>query len=254
MFDESFIAPLAFSLAAAAITTTGLVAAAWRGSWVLQQSKLFAAFAAGAIIGAALLHLLPEAVHSSPRAPVLLLTGFVSAFVVNRGIHGVAHAHGRPELAVGLTPMLAIALHSFIDGVVYTVTFSVSFAAGAVTTLGLILHEFPEGVITFALLRAGGLSARTAFVLAFLAAAVTTPLGAIVAEPFVALLGPDALGDSFAVAAGVLLYVGAGHLLPHVEHEPARLSLPALGLGVMSALGLVLFGIGHETGGLAAAH
>jgi zinc transporter ZupT len=38
-----------------------------------------------------------------------------------------------------------------------------------------VLHEFPEGIITYLLLLKSGLSERKAMVLAFFAAALTTP-------------------------------------------------------------------------------
>jgi zinc transporter ZupT len=41
--------------------------------------------------------------------------------------------------------MLGIGLHSFIDGFIYSITFSVSIFTGALAATGMVLHEFPEG-------------------------------------------------------------------------------------------------------------
>lgn|GEM_PF-3378465 len=47
-----------------------------------------------------------------------------------------------------------------------------------------MLHEFPEGIITYLLLLKSGLSERKAMVLAFFAAALTTPpLGMLFSYP-----------------------------------------------------------------------
>lgn len=43
---------------------------------------------------------------------------------------------------------LGIGLHSFIDGVIYSVTFNVEGFTGMLSALGIILHEFTEDIIT----------------------------------------------------------------------------------------------------------
>ena len=43
-----------------------------------------------------------------------------------------------------------------------------------------------------------------------------------------------------AFAAGVLVYVGATHLLPAAEREPRRYSLLALAAGIATAIGVTL--------------
>lgn len=227
-----------FGLVAASITTAGLLAALWRTEWTRARVGLFAAFAAGVLVTVSLLHLTPEALAMSSHGPALLLVGFVSGFLLNRGVLALAEGRSRPELAAGLTPALGIAAHSFTDGVVYAVTFSVNFSTGLLSTIGLVLHEMPEGVITFALLRGSGFSTGHAFWIAFFAAAVTTPLGAAVAHPFIASIDGPMLGDLFALAAGLLLYVSAGHLLPHVERERSRLATPVALIG--GAVGIAM--------------
>jgi len=106
--------------------------------------------------------------------------------------------------------------------------------------LGMVLHEFPEGIVTYTLLIRGGFSQRRSFLLAFLAAALTTPAGTLVSYPFVSRIGPSSLGVLLALSAGALVYVGATHLLPQAEREPRRYSLVAMGAGVLVALGIIL--------------
>jgi zinc transporter ZupT len=47
--------------------------------------------------------------------------------------------------------MLCIGFHSFIDGVIYSIAFTVSILTGFLATMGMIPHEFPEGIITYLL-------------------------------------------------------------------------------------------------------
>jgi zinc transporter ZupT len=142
--------------------------------------------------------------------------------------------------AIGLVPLVGIGFHSFLDGVVYSISFSVSVLTGVLVAIGLVLHEFPEGIVTYTLLRRGGFSERRSFVLAFLAAAITTPLGTLVSYPLVSRIDQPLLGLLLALSAGALTYVGATHLLPQAEREPRRFSLVALAAGILVAVGIVL--------------
>ena len=231
-FWTSFIA----SLLAASVTTAGLIVIRQFESWARANTVYFACFAAGVLISVSFLHVIPEAFRMSATAPVFLLSGYVLMHVMNRFL--TAFVCDKPEMedyAVGLVPLLGIALHSFIDGVIYSVTFKISLFTGALSAFGMVLHEFPEGVVTYLLLLKGGFSKRVAMRLAFLAAAVTTPLGALTAFPMVSRIGPDVLGSALALSAGALVYVGATHLLPQAEKEAKRYSLVALGAGLLIA-------------------
>lgn len=176
----------------------------------------------------------------SATAPIFLLAGYVLMHVLNRFL--TAFVCDKPETedyAVGLVPLLGIGLHSFIDGMIYSITFKISFFTGALSAFGMVLHEFPEGVVTYLLLLKSGFSKRVSLGLAFIAAAVTTPLGALFAFPLVSRIGPEVLGSALALSAGALVYVGATHLLPQAEREAKRFSLIALGAGLLIA-GLIV--------------
>ncbi len=86
----------------------------------------------------------------------------------------------------------------------------------------------------------GGLTERKALVLAFLAAAATTPLGMLVSFPLISAIDRPTLGALLGVSAGALVYVGATHLLPRAEQEQRRFSMVALAGGVLIAVIIVL--------------
>ena len=146
------------------------------------------------------------------------------------------------DYALGIVPMVGIGLHSLIDGVIYSVTFNVSIFTGALAAFGMILHEFPEGIVTFVLLERGGFDTRRAAWYAFWAAAASTPLGTLISYPFVYRIQRSTLGLLLAVSAGALIYVGATHLLPAVEKEEERYSILALAAGVLVAIVIKLSG------------
>jgi zinc transporter ZupT len=136
--------------------------------------------------------------------------------------------------------MVGIGFHSFLDGVIYSVTFNVSIFTGVLAAIGMVLHEFPEGIVTFLLLERGGFSKKRSAIYAFLAAAISTPLGTLVSYPFIDDIATPTLGVLLAVSAGALVYVGASHLLPEVEKENRRYSMISLAVGVLVAVFIVL--------------
>jgi len=75
---------------------------------------------------------------------------------------------------------------------------------------------------------------------AFLAAAISTPLGTLVSYPFINNIKQSTLGILLAISAGALVYVGASHLLPAVERENKRYSILALAAGVLVAVIIML--------------
>jgi ZIP family zinc transporter/zinc and cadmium transporter len=193
------------------------------------------------LIAASFLHIVPESFAMSTRAPMFLLGGYLFLHLFNRFL--TAYVCDKPETAeyaIGLIPLLGIGFHSFLDGMIYSVTFAVSFFTGALAATGMVLHEFPEGIVTYVLLLQGGFRGKTAAWLAFLAAAASTPLGMLAAYPVVNRVSGALLGEILAFSAGALVYVGATHLLPGAEREPRRYSLVALGAGVVVAL-LIVF-------------
>jgi zinc transporter ZupT len=105
--------------------------------------------------------------------------------------------------------------------------------------IGMVLHEFPEGIVTFLLLKRAGFSQRRSALYAFLAAAISTPLGTLVSFPFISTIDRAVLGILLAVSASALVYVGASHLLPVVEKENQRYSLISMGAGILVAILIV---------------
>ncbi|GER08691.1 hypothetical protein GCM10007972_26680 [Iodidimonas muriae] len=172
---------------------------------------------------------------------MFLLAGYLFMHFFNRFI--TAYVCDRPttaEYAIGLVPMLGIGFHSFIDGGIYSITFTVSTFTGVLAAVGMVLHEFPEGIVTYLLLIRGGFSEKAALVSAFLAAALTTPLGMLASYPLVSRIDMPLLGTLLSLSAGALVYVGATHLLPTAEREPAKYSLVALGSGILVAVVVIL--------------
>lgn len=170
---------LQFSLLAALVTFLGLLWAAFSKKWLNQHMGLAIGFAAGALITTSFLHLLPETAHQIDEHGQLggfIFVGFLIGMALNRLVQDLHPARDLGDHSGSLvTAIIGIALHSFADGFAYTTTFATDFHLGLFTSVGLILHELPEGLIIFAMMRAMGHSKTLSLIVAFFVAAVTTP-------------------------------------------------------------------------------
>jgi len=237
--DQSFVV-LAASFLACAVTTIGIYVISKYEAWGRGNTAYFMSFAAGVLVSVSFMHIIPTAFQMHVRSPMFLLVGYLLLYLFNRFLNMyICHEYQCETATVGLVPMVGIGLHSLLDGVIYSVTFNVSIFTGVLAAIGMVLHEFPEGIVTFLLLERGGFSKRRAALCAFLAAAISTPLGTLVSYPFIDRISRPTLGILLALSAGALVYVGASHLLPEVEKENRRFSVISLAVGVLVALAIV---------------
>lgn len=229
------------SLLACAVTTAGILVISRYEKWGLENSVYFMSFAAGVLVSVSFLHIIPKSIAMNAKAPFYLLAGFLMLHLFNRFLQVyMCHDMECVSLSLGVIPMLGVGLHSLLDGVIYSVTFNVSIFTGILAAIGMVLHEFPEGIVTYLLLVRGGFQQKKAVWYAFIAAAISTPIGTLVSYPFIAKIDQPALGASLALSAGALVYVGASHLLPAVEKENKKYTIISLAAGVMVAAVIVI--------------
>lgn len=236
------------SLIACALSTVGLISVVFVGDWGRRQSPNFSAFAFGFLLIAVFCHLGPEAVHlavelpgGAPMLALLWIAGgffgvaFISLFFSQLSRKRV---NGR-DIAIGYASILALASHSFIDGLAYEATFRQDAVTGVIATLGLLLHEIPEAVIAYFLVRETGMPRYLAGFWAFLAASVTTVAGAAL----MAFVWPGRdinLAAMIGLAAGGLLYVTVFHLGWHARLAANGRGYFFTGLGVTLSLAAVI--------------
>ncbi len=234
---ESFWSVLIVSNIAALVTTIGIFVINKFKKTGLKNVAYFMCFAAGVLITVSFMHILPESFELSKQAPIFLLTGFFVFYAFDKLIKS---NYGEKK-SIGLIPMWGIGFHSFVDGIIYSITFSVSFFTGILAAIGMVFHEFPEGIVTFVFLTKAGYKKSKATIYSFTAAAITTPIGALISYPFISKLkGTTTLGSLLAMSAGALIYVGAAHLLPEASKEHKKHSYMSLLAGILVALIIIL--------------
>ena len=177
-------------------------------------------FSAGALIGGAFLHLLPEALKETNNTAVFyyLILGLVLFFLLERYVHW-RHCH---EENCDIHPftylnLIGDGLHNFIDGMVIAASFLVSFKLGAVTTMAIVLHEIPQELGDFGVLIFGGFSKQKALFYNFLIA-LTAMLGAV-AGYFIIGFTKGFSHFIMPLTAGGFIYIATSDLIPEIHKE-----------------------------------
>lgn len=196
-------------------------------------------FAAGTLLGAAFLDLLPEALEGGFKesVPIFILTGILSFFILEKFLYWHHHHTGHEHEKVhGFTylNMIGDAIHNFLDGVVIAISFMSNTALGIITTIAIIAHEIPQEIADFSILIYGGFSRTKALVYNFLTA-LTAVVGALVAYFFSSAIENSSIFLT-SLAAGGFIYIASTDLIPEIHKEKdlkkSLLQLALLALGI----------------------
>jgi zinc and cadmium transporter len=197
-------------------------------------------FAIGTLGGAALLHLVPEALERRPLEDVMLLVlaGVVLFIVMERTIRWRhTHVHDTDASVTARVLLWGDALHNFIDGIVLGVAFQAGTETGLVTAMAVFAHEVPQEIGDFAVLLGTGMKRGRAMAWNYASAATVIP-GAIVASLWSASLEAS-IGWLLPIAAGGFLYIALADLVPALHHSRGawaavvQIALIVLGVAVI---------------------
>jgi zinc and cadmium transporter len=259
----------------------GIASAAFASAFLLLPERTstrllphLVSFATGALLGAALLALLPEAMESvgtagAHRIGAALVLGLGIFFVIEKVVlwrhahshehdqtgsaepthshvdaghghdHGNAHhGHSPRDEAAGVLVLVGDSVHNVLDGILISAAFLQNWPLGLLTTFAVAAHEIPHRLGDFVLLVHSGMSQRRALLLN-MATGLAAVLGGIAAYfGLRRVLG--LLPYALAVAAAGFLYIAVAGLIPalHRRADPrtslAQVTLIGLGVGVIA--------------------
>lgn len=226
------------SLLVAAVVSFTLLSA-----WVPRMVS----FAVGAMLGAAFLHLLPEALSQADSIEGLfatLLAGMLAFFLLEKAAlwhHRHEPLTEAPHHRAGVLIVIGDALHNFVDGVLIAAAFLTDTALGIAATAAIIAHEVPQEVGDFMVLLNGGYSRRKALLLNT-ASSLTAVAGGVA--------GYLALGDAkgavpyvLTLAAASFIYIAAADLIPQLHrHNDGRSAVWQIALIL---LGIAMIAVPH---------
>ncbi len=215
-------------------------------------------FATGALLGAALLALLPHAVDEVGSGEIhgiglAVLAGILVFFLLEklvlwRHCHAddcVTHGpeqHHRDKSAAAMI-LLGDGIHNLLDGILIAAAFLTDVHLGVVTALAVVTHEIPQEIGDLAVLLKSGMSRARAMWLNLLAS-VTSVVGGLIA--YFWLVGAEQiLPYVLAVAASSFLYVAVADLIPGLHRKvDARTSVQQI---VLIVAGVAAIYFGHTT-------
>lgn len=252
----STLAPILF-LTAACGAFSAMIAAGFMLLPVASRNALLphlVSFATGALLGAALIALLPHAVQSGGDMHgigIALAGGILAFFVLEKMVlwrhcHvDQCEAHGPQEhhrdRASATLILWGDAFHNVLDGVLIAAAFLTDPHLGVVTTVAVFAHEIPQEVGDLAILLNGGMTRRRALALN-VAVSLTSVAGAFVAWLLLAQ-ALEVLPYALAVAAASFLYVAVADLIPGLHRRvDVRTSIQQV---ILIAFGVLLIGFTH---------
>lgn len=207
-----------------------------RASWV----QMLISYAIGALLGAAFLNALPEALELSKNPAQMTATvlfGIMLFFILEKlvlwrhchaeecEVHdprgalvtaaaGDQHDHGRS----GMMIMLGDTFHNFVDGILIAAAFMADVQLGIVTSIAIIAHEIPQEASDFLILLNSGYTRKQALLFNLLSS-VATLLGGM-ATYFMLQDMNHLIPSLLGLAAAAMIYVAMSDLIPGLHKRP----------------------------------
>jgi zinc and cadmium transporter len=181
-------------------------------------------FSAGALIGAAFFHLLPEAISEIGVDKILSIfffsaIGFCIFFILEQFISW-HHHHTRehPEIkSFSYLILISDTIHNFIDGLVIAASFLSGVKIGLITALAVTFHEIPQEIGDFGVLIYGGFKKARAFFYNFLSGLIAI-LGGIIGFLISERMGKGVF-YLLPFAAGNFIYIASSDLIPEIKEK-----------------------------------
>jgi len=221
------------------LALVGIITLAFKERFLKKILLFLIALSAGALMGGAFLHLIPESLEqiSTEGTVISLLAGFILFFIIEKVLHW-RHCHeGKcPIHTFAYTNLIGDTLHNFLDGLIIAAGFIVDIRLGIITTLAIIMHEIPQEIGDFGVLVYAGFSKFRALALNFLTA-LTAVFGGIVGY-FLSSYVENITMFLVPLAAGGFIYIAASDLIPEIRKE-TNLKKSLLSFGIF-ILGIII--------------
>ena len=174
------------------------------------------AFASGLMIAIVCFDLLPEAFELTTMATVFLgiILGIVTMIFCDEIIDKKFQAKFQKNtlLKTGIVVSIGLALHNFPEGLAIGSGFEASLTLGLSLAIAICLHDVPEGISMAVPMKNGGMNPAKVIFYVILSG-ITTGIGAF----FGALIGgisQSVIAMCLSFAGGAMIYIVSGELIP----------------------------------------
>lgn len=232
------------------ISLSGLLIMRLEGKNLKNVLLYLVSFSAGALIGDAFIHLIPESSKNGFTIlnALFIVLGIVIYFIIEKFIQW-RHCHiptskHHPH-SFAYMNLIGDGVHNLIDGLIIAGSFIVGTPLGIVTSIAVILHEIPQEIGDFGVLVYGGFSRLRALFYNFMTA-TSAFVGVIMAFMLESAVNNF---SSFIIpfSAGGFIYIACSDLIPelHKELNPKKslIQLTAFCIGISTMFLLLLIKI-----------
>ena len=144
---------------------------------------------------------------------------------------------------MGILTTAAIAIHNFPEGLVTFASTLSDINLGIMIAVAIAIHNIPEGIATALPIYFATGNRKKSFIISFISG-ITEPIGAIlgytVMKPY---LNDSIMGIMFAGVAGIMMFISLEELLPMAhEYEKSKITILSVisGMAIM-AISLIMF-------------
>lgn len=174
-------------------------------------------FAAGVMITISLFDLIPESfyfiTYRDLYLKILLIIIFITlgvcfSIILNRVVDNNNYLY-----RIGMVSLLSIILHNIPEGIITFITSNNSTNLGIKLGIAIALHNIPEGIsIAVPLYYSTKKKGRVLFYL--IISALSEPLGAVIGLLLNNYINNNTLGYIYAIIVGLMLYISIYEILP----------------------------------------
>ena len=175
-------------------------------------------FASGLMLSIVCFDLIPESIEltSILNAVVGVILGVICMMIcdilVNKKFSINDSNTKNNLLKTGIIVSIGLALHNFPEGLAIGSGFEASITLGYSLALAICLHDIPEGIAMGVPMKSGGMKVSK-IIFYVIMSGITTGIGAFFGA-LVGTIGKEVIAMCLAFAGGAMLYIVSGELIP----------------------------------------
>lgn len=204
-------------------------------------------FASGLMTAILSFDLIPEAlkISSIPNAVIGILLGIICMIACNVIVDKKFKMPTTTDtqknlLRTGIITSIGLALHNFPEGLAIGSGFGASLTLGYSLAVAICIHDIPEGISMAVPMKNGGMNPSKVLFYVILSG-ITTGVGAFVGK-IIGGISDNVISICLTFAAGAMLYIVSGELIPE-SNTLYKGKFPTLGNIIGFILGLIAVNI-----------
>ncbi|WP_206427352.1 ZIP family metal transporter [Clostridium rectalis] len=168
-------------------------------------------FSGGLMLSIVVFDLIPEAINTW-GAIYTILFSILGIFLVALVDNNMKDNKVNKHIKIALITAMGLMIHNFPEGIIMGCGFAAGSKLGIKMSILIAIHDVPEGIAVAAPLMASKMKPLK-ILLYTVATALPTVLGTLIGG-YIGNLSNNALGISLSFASGIMLYVVCGEMIP----------------------------------------